>query len=142
MSAHTTQQRPEHGDGRNDEQAGEAARLTLGQPVAFTWILNRYTEHRPVEGDRYRRTQRWKVWKVQSYPGMPEPEPITGIVIGVRRLANGRADYEHEAGMVWDHRTAERFTAYEVAFDLRRKPVLVLPEHVQILGASEVSDRA
>lgn len=107
--------------------------VALGQPVAFTWHLTRRTEHRPIPGDRYKRTTRWKVWKTEGYPGQPEPAPRRGIVIGVRRLANGRADYEYEVGMTWDPATAERFTAYLVAFDMRHNPVLVLPEHLQPL---------
>jgi hypothetical protein len=111
--------------------------VSLGQRVTFTWILKRYTEHRPIEGDRYGRTSRWKVWKNHSYPGMPEPAPQHGIIIGVRHLANGRAEYEHEVGVVWDPCDAERLTAYLVAFDLRRKPVLVLPEHLTIDQSEE-----
>lgn len=104
----------------------------LGQSVEFTWHVERRTEYREAEHYGRRVSERWRVWKPQAYPGQPEPDPTGGIVVGVRTLANGRAEYEHEAGMIWDPVTAERFRAYLVAYDLRRKPVFVLPEHMAL----------
>lgn len=114
----------------NDQTTTLAPEVTFGQAVTFTWHVERQTEHRPVEGDKYRRDERWRVWKPRAYPGQPEPAPTPGIVVGVRTLANGPTAHDYEAGTYFEAHRAERFKAYLVAYDLRRKPVLVLPEHL------------
>lgn len=105
----------------------------LGQRVTFTCTLRRGTEYRDREYGGRTTRERWKVWQWEHYPGQPEPAPRLGILVGIRTLANGRVDYEYEEGSVFDVVGAERFTAYLIAYDLRRKPVWVLPEHTRIV---------
>jgi hypothetical protein len=117
---------------RDERFTAEIDAPVLGQPVTFTRTLTRRTEYRDRESYGRKVRDRWKVWKWEHYPGQPEPEPQSGVLIGIRTLANGRAEYEHDAGVVFYPEGAERFTAYLIAHDLRRKPVLVLPEHTRV----------
>lgn len=50
-----------------------------------------------------------------------------GVVIGKRTLANGKVHWGDEYEPTW-FEPQERFEAYLVAFDMRRKPFLVLAE--------------
>lgn len=99
--------------------------VELGQPVKFTATLKRGGETRMAERFGRQVAEHWKVWRRHQHPA------IEGIIVGQRTLANGRAEYEHEAGMVWYPGTAVRFTAYLIAFDLHRKPVLVMPVDIE-----------
>ena len=94
----------------------------FGDHVDITHKLVRREDFR--DSGRAHGRERWKVWK-------PEPlaAPRTGIVIGKRHLANGRTEWEYEAGVVW-HGGERPFPAYLVAIGMHRRPVLVLPEHV------------
>lgn len=106
-----------------------APALTLGQSVLFTRTLTRRSEEGP-NGWR----QHLKVWKSEAWPGQPEPEQRMGIVIGVRTLSNGENRYHgYDDGGI-EYKQTETFTAYLIAHDLRRKPVLVLPEHITPTG--------
>jgi hypothetical protein len=97
----------------------------LGQRVSFTHPLQR--RYQFMEGDRYGR----KEWVPQTdYKGVPESG--AGIIIGKRTLANGVNHYNGYDEPITFH-PKETFTAYLVAFDLRRKPVHVLPEHITAL---------
>ena len=104
-------------------------KLALGQRVTFTWTLHRTYVPRGQDetgGGWFR-----KGWVTSSYPGQPTPQPREGILIGVRRLANGKCiagDYETPTMF----RAEEHFTAYLIAFDIRRNPVYCLPEHVEV----------
>lgn len=96
---------------------------TLGQAVLFTRTLTRRS--------RWDDTQRVTVkrWEPEGYPGEPEPAPRRGVVVGTRVLSNGHAVWMgYEEGSEW--RGVHYFTAYLVAWHLRRKPVLVLPQHL------------
>lgn len=110
--------------------------LRLGDRVTFSHVLQRRTEHRHDETDpgRLGSRQRWKVWT-------PEHAPYGrrgGIVVGRRTLANGRAEHEWEAGTQWYPGTAERFRGYLVAWHLDKRPVLVLPEHLEYVDTVTV----
>lgn len=97
--------------------------MKLGDRVRFTRHLTR-------------RSTAWragvtKAWESKAYPGQPEPEPREGIVIGIRTLSNGRFDWSgyEDPGL---YTPTAFFKAYLVAFDMRRNPVLVLPEHLEL----------
>lgn len=112
--------------------------LTLGDSVTFTWHLTRKYESVPQPA--YGR----KVWRTELWPGQPEPEPREGIVIGVRTLTNGINEY-YGYDQPIQYRPKESVKAYLVAYDMRRKPVLVLPEHLRLRdntpAATEEADR-
>lgn len=96
----------------------------LGAAVAFTWTL-----HRRSAWNAQGRLS--KAWVVGEWVGQAEPAARRGILVGVRTLANGTVEYlGHEEGSVF--RPEERLTAYLVAYDLRRQPVFVLPEHLVV----------
>jgi len=93
----------------------------LGDRVTFTRSLTR----------RSHSDETWwhlRSWTTEGYPGQPEPEPRLGIVIGVRNLANGRVLCGYEEPT--EFHPTEHFRAYLIAYDLRRSPVYVLPEHI------------
>lgn len=96
----------------------------LGQPVRFNLrdILFRSI------GDSHRSGRYPKVWKPRSY----QPNRVVdGFIIGIRTLSNGDVTWGS-----YDEPTiyypGEHFTAYLVAFDLRRKPVYLLPDDVEV----------
>ena len=94
---------------------------TLGQKVRVTRTLHRWWS----EG--------LKFWQSQPI------HPGEGIVVGKRTLSNGKledvGDYDTllgiKLGSRTEYRATEHFTAYIVAYDLRRKHVLVRPEHME-----------
>lgn len=94
---------------------------TLGQRVRVTQTLRRQWD------DGFKSWQPWPI-----HPG-------DGIVVGKRTLSNGRLVDTAEYDNVWgvpissgiEYRATEHFTAYIVAYDLRRKHVLVRPEHME-----------
>ena len=94
---------------------------TLGQKVRVTQTLRR-------QWDGGRKT--WQAWPI--HPG-------EGIVVGKRTLSNGKletiSEYDDVLGYKeythTDYRATEHFAAYIVAYDLRRKPVLVKPEDME-----------
>jgi len=97
----------------------------LGQRVRYAeHITRRYA--RPGEFDRGD-----KVWANDPWPG-GKNSGGEGIIVGKRTLSEGQT---HWIGS--DEGTAyipkKHFTAYVIAYDLRRKPVHVLPEHIEPL---------
>ena len=68
-------------------------------------------------------------WSSELWPGRPT-DGGAGIIVGKRTLSNGdiHVSYGEDAATVY--KPTEHFQAYLVAFDLRRKPVFVLPEHL------------
>jgi hypothetical protein len=54
----------------------------------------------------------------------------TGIIVGVRTLSNGVIEWNYEEPIQFYPDLY--FTAYLVAFDLRRKPVYLLPDDVEV----------
>lgn len=87
----------------------------LGQKVTFSHALSRSTT--PVGA---------REWHSHPYEADAAREQ-QGIIVGKRRLANGAVRWE-EWGAEFD--ASEYFTAYLIAFDLRRTPVFVRPEHI------------
>jgi hypothetical protein len=101
----------------------------LGQKVRFTWVLHRASEAAHPPGASSRRLPR-KVWRTEGWPGQPEPLPREGVIVGKRTLSDGEIDYGGYEDPV-TYYPERHFTAWLVAFDLLRKPVLVLPQHIQ-----------
>lgn len=67
-------------------------------------------------------------WSDELYPGRPT-DGGAGIIVGKRTLSNGNVSVlGYDEPILY--RPTEHFQAYMVAFDLRRKPVFVLPEHL------------
>lgn len=56
---------------------------------------------------------------------------MTGIIVGWRTLANGKVTYGNDWDGSDEFRPTEHFKAYLVAYDMRRKPVYVLPEDLE-----------
>lgn len=61
-------------------------------------------------------------WEEHRWPGGE------GVIVGKRTISNGDVNYRYDEGS--DYVAAEYFTAYLIAYDLYRKPVHVLPEHI------------
>lgn len=94
---------------------------TLGQRV-------RYAEHITRRSRRSHEVGPGRVWSGELYPGK-RTDGGEGIIIGKRTLSNGDVQWMGEDGGNIFVRM-ESFTAYLVAFNLHRKPVHVLPEHL------------
>lgn len=98
----------------------------LGQRVRYsTHIQRRHSRPGEFLGPN-------RIWSTHAGPGM-EDKPFKGgegIVIGKRTLTHGNTTYW---GDYSEYTPAKTFTAWLVAFDLRRKPVHVLPEHISII---------
>lgn len=101
----------------------------LGQHVTYTEHLIRKT--RVGEGVHSETTKIWTSDRY-SFPEGGKTEGGQGIIIGKRTLANGENHYNGYDEPI-TFKPKERFTAYLVAYDLRRKPVYVRPEHIQTL---------
>lgn len=65
-----------------------------------------------------------------------EIEPVSGVIVGWRTLSDGRFDdfgyYEPSEYLPTRH-----FKAYLVAFDMREKPLYVLPEDLTRRGETD-----
>lgn len=103
-----------------------AEEIKLGTKVRFHTFLRRGWQ----EAQRENSYGWWrkKVW-------FPTDGPFReGIVIGKRTLSNGL----RETGDDYINYTPkEHFTAYLVVFDLRRAPVAVRPEDLEIISAED-----
>lgn len=107
------------------DEVGQARRYELGQPVRFTRNLYRKRVYPQTGYGKWR-----SEWQPYAYLGEREPAPRDGIVIGVRTLRNGDCVIlGYDEPIVF--RGTESVTAYLIAFDIRRAPVLCLPEHVE-----------
>lgn len=97
-----------------------SAEFALGDRVTFTRELERRTNT-----DWSRRT-----WE----PKDAHEEPREGIIVGRRMLNNGvfqkEDDSNWEGADAFHYRTTQTFMAYLIAYDLRRKFVYALPEHI------------
>lgn len=107
--------------------------FTLGETVTINRALVKAHEQRsrPSKWNPEKFTdEHWRVWKPASLLGVTgDTETAVGIVIGTRTLMNvERVFVGYEEGWDNDLSSAERFQAVWVAYDLRRKPVFVLPE--------------
>jgi len=102
----------------------------LGEKVAFSKTLSRVTDHPAGKDHSVKR------WDYVESPWLPKPVTNIGVIVGVRVLSNGRVEYDGDgyASYTGD----ERFTAYIIAYDLRRAHVLVRPEDIQHLDRQEL----
>jgi hypothetical protein len=92
---------------------------TLGQRVTVTHRLERKTSFAGSTDD-YKFNKTWVE--------MPLPEPVEGIIIGVRHLSNGKTAYDYDAGMQYERESG--LVGVLIAHDLRRSPFYVLPERL------------
>jgi hypothetical protein len=95
----------------------------MGQRVRFS----RHIVRRSAREWEQNRPDR--IWSAEAYPGH-YLHGGEGIIIGRRTLTEG--------DVVWNggeeqsvYRKTRHFTAWLIAFDLRFKPVHVLPEHIE-----------
>jgi len=102
----------------------------LGQRVRYQHSLHRRTKFWGVDKEQFD-----KFWTTMQVPPNVHTPAGEGIIIGKRTLVNGNNQYNgYDEPIIFIPK--ERFTAYLVAFDLRRKPVHVLPEHITPLEES------
>jgi hypothetical protein len=87
-------------------------------------LLRRYEPGKPWNCEKPQK--RWKTTGT-----LVRPESREGIVVGIRHLSNGTVRYFPDGET--DYRPTEHFPALLVAFDLRRKPVFVLPADVETI---------
>jgi hypothetical protein len=91
----------------------------LGAKVTFSRTLRRVW-FPPASGPSSKATKRWVSTRT----------PVkAGIVIGLRTLANGTVQGGYDEPI--EFHATEHVTAYLIVFDIRRKPVLVPPVHVE-----------
>lgn len=125
-------------------RVGSTTILNLGSLVSFDQVLRRVTEKRQAADQRAplhhpARMEPWKVWT---------PEPLNhyrfparyrrsdgraeGIVVGIRTLSNGPVEWGSydEPTVFYPRETVE---AVVVAWHLRRVPVLVLPDNLELI---------
>lgn len=102
----------------------------LGAPVTFDMadVLGRYSDALP--SGHPARSGYLKRWKPNPY--YRRGDTRTGVIVGVRTLVNGYATWQYSDEPIIFY-PEEHFTAYLVAFDLRRKPVYLLPDDVTIV---------
>lgn len=107
----------------------EKRRLELGQRVRYAATLRRAVEYAPLQRGQWTKRRR-KVWKRGDWRG--EPDPGEGIVVGLRRLSDGYADWiSEEEG--YGFSPTETHQAVLIAYSTRRRPVLALLEDVEPL---------
>lgn len=100
----------------------------LGQRVKYSTHIRR-RDARPGEflGPN-------RLWSTHGGPGVEDHpwEGGAGIIVGKRTLTEGDTYWHGDSAEYSPRRT---FTAYLVAFALRRNPVHVLPEHITAVTA-------
>lgn len=102
----------------------------LGEKVAFSKTLRRIGR---LDG---KKRVNVKTWEYTDYSWLPpEPERI-GFIVGVRVLSNGDVSYDGDG--VPEYEASSHFTAYVIAYDLRRAHVLVRPEDILHLDRMEL----
>lgn len=100
----------------------------LGQRVKFSTHLQRRLGNKGTDEHR-------KVWSTTGrYPSSGEHFGGEGVIVGKRKLANGDRYWEEDYGYIFEPK--EYLNAWLVAWDLHRKPVHVLPEHLTPLEES------
>jgi hypothetical protein len=102
------------------------AGVTLGARVHFDYsdILRR----KEVRGAAFVNVPVRKEWKKVEWGKRGDKRH--GIIVGVRTLSNGVIEWNYEEPIQFYPDLY--FTAYLVAFDLRRKPVYLLPDDVEV----------
>lgn len=91
--------------------------LPLGTQISVRAILRRTEESYGTPGRRWH-----KVWT-------RTPVALSGVIAGVRTLSEGDTEYIEDAGCVYD--ADNHFSAYLIAFHLRRKLVFARIEDVK-----------
>ena len=71
----------------------------------------------------------WKLWDKRHWV---KPEPMEGIIVGIRTLSNGWVRYGDETTPT-TYTAKEHFIAYLIAYDVRRATEYVLPEDCELL---------
>ena len=89
----------------------------LGQSITITSELKRKSKY-VKESEESPFKYEMKYWEEVNLRS-----PIDGIVVGIRKLSNGRNHYIPEYG--YDYEPKEHFKALIVAYHLSRKPKLV-----------------
>lgn len=103
-----------------------SAPYELGQRV-------RYAEHIVRRGARdWEPAEPHLLWSGEAYPGK-RLDGGEGIIIGKRTLTEGNVIW-HGPEDGSEYKATKHFAAYIIAFDLHRKPVHVLPEHITPLS--------
>jgi hypothetical protein len=102
------------------------AGVTLGARVHFDYsdILTRQTiVPHSGPGGRYLKEWRKVVWGKRG-------DVRHGLIVGVRTLVNGESRWNYDEPI--EFHPVMYFTAYLVAYDLRRRPVYLLPDDVEV----------
>ena len=103
---------------------------TLGCRVAFDYADIIYRQQ--VKPDMFQHPIRdafRKEWRKTEW--VKRGNHRYGILVGIRTLSNGTIDWSFDEPVTFYPETY--FTGYIVAFDLRRKPVHLLPADVEVL---------
>lgn len=99
----------------------DTSKFFLGQWVEFAFKLRRVSSY----GSDYRGWR--KEWVREKFDVNAQ-----GIVMGIRHLSNGKNEWvQDDAPLSYTH--TDYLVAILVSYDLKRKPVLVLPEDLVIL---------
>ena len=73
-----------------------------------------------------------RVWRVNPWA---RSEITHGVLVGIRNLSEGVVTSHY--GEASEYRPDHWVTVYLVAFDIRRNPIYLMPESVQILRGTE-----
>lgn len=80
--------------------------------------------------------RRWvRVADMRAEIGLPV-EPVSGVIVGWRTLSDGRVDFGYYDEPS-EYMPTRHFKAYLVAFDMREKPLYVLPEDLTRRGETD-----
>jgi len=107
----------------------------LGTKVTFTKQLGRFKDQHWIDKmhpdtRKLIEPKRLGYYSYPSFWGESDPtDPVSGIVVGKKTLSDGYTTLDRDNGN--EYRAVRHFTAWEVAYSLHRKPVLVLfPQRV------------
>ena len=100
----------------------------LGEKVTAASTLTR--RHEPPNRRRWVRVADWR-----AEMGLPV-DPVPGVIVGWRTLSDGRVDFGGYYEPT-EYRPTRHFKVYLVAFDMREKPLYVLPEDLTRRGETD-----
>lgn len=89
----------------------------LGQKITTDYKLKRISRF-IQESKESPYKQEWKLWEEQKLKA-----PIEGIIVGIRKLSNGKNHWNGETGN--DYEPKEHFKALVIVYHLLRKPILI-----------------
>lgn len=106
----------------------------LGDKVEFShYLVRKHVED--GRGEFFARfIKAWVPMYVDRLVGILKERPVArqeGVLVGVRQLKDGYTTGGYDELLVF--KPKKYYTAYLVAFDMRRRPVFVLPEHIKFL---------